>query len=248
MTDRGSTKCSADKDLGGGVRVWYFVLDLDSEGYARCARTLNDEERHHAQRFRFEKHRRRFVAGRGTLRMILGHYAACDPECVRLEYGEYGKPYFADPGSVGELKLSVSNSGGLGAVAVARRIELGLDLEQIRPSRDHDLIASREFSIDEKNWLLGLPEADRAAAFFELWTCKEAYLKGKGLGLNAPLNQFSISLSPDMPPRLAWSEIDGMDPQRWRLHRLAIEPGCVACLAVDGDCRAIRAAPWQPHA
>ena len=171
MTERDTTICSADKDFGSGVRVWYFSLDLDSERHARCARTLDDKERHRVQRFPIAEHRRRFVAGRGTLRMILGHYAACDPECVRFGFGQYGKPYFAGPGSVDELEFSVSNSGGLGAVAVARRIELGLDLEQIRPSRDHDSIASREFSVDEKNWILGLPEVERAAAFFDLWTC-----------------------------------------------------------------------------
>ncbi len=245
MTERGGAKCSAEKDLGGEVRIWYLRLALDSEGHAQCTRPLDYEERQRAQRFRFEEHRRRFVAGRGMLRMILGHYAACDPENMRLEYGEHGKPSFTGPGSVSGLKFSVSNSAGMGAVAVASGIELGLDLEQIRPSGDHNLIASREFSSDEKNWFLGLPEAERTAAFFDLWTCKEAYLKGKGLGLNAPLNHFSVSLGSDMPPRLAWSEIDREDSRRWRLHRLVIEPGCAACLAVDGDCHAIRVTPWR---
>jgi 4'-phosphopantetheinyl transferase len=248
MTDPRGTRWSADQDLGDGVRVWYFSLDLGPEGYAECTRTLDDKERDRARRFRFEEHRRRFVAGRGTLRMILGHYADCEPKCVRLEYGEHGKPYIAGPGAVGDLKLSVSHSGPVGAVGVARRFDLGLDLEEVRPSNDHDLVASREFSVDERNWYLGLPDERRPAAFFDLWTCKEAYLKGKGLGLNASLDRFSVSLGQDMPPRLAWSEIDREDPHRWRLHRLVLNPGFVACLAVDGECRAIQSARWRPSA
>lgn len=235
---------SAGKGAVDTVRVWYFNLDGGSRGDLSHAHTLSEEERQRAAGFRFAEHRRRFIVGRAILRMILGHYARCAPESVRLVSGEYGKPSLASPGGGEGLRFSVSNSGDIGAVAVAFHTELGLDIEQVRPDRDHDLIASREFSGDEKSWYMNLPAAQRGSAFFDLWTCKEAYLKGKGVGLGAGLNRFTIALPADAAPQLTWSDIDAGDPQRWHFHRLELTSGYAACLALDRECRVIRVARW----
>jgi 4'-phosphopantetheinyl transferase len=227
------------------VHIWHYPLDLDPVNTAQCARLLDEAEMERARRFRFETHRRRSVVGRGTLRTILAHHAGCDPQAVRFGYGEYGKPYIAGPDCACDLKFSVSNCGDLGAVAVTWRTEAGLDIEQVRPCADHDMIAAHQFSAEESDWFQSLREERRLAAFFELWTCKESYLKGKGLGLSASLKSFSVSLGPDVAPRLVWSDIDNDDPQRWSLRRVYTESGYIACLALDGDCRALHAAPWR---
>lgn len=240
-----SCRDGAGGDPEGEVQVWHYNLDLDPEKEAALARILDPREQERAAGFRFAKHRRRFIVGRGTLRIILARYGGCEPQAVRFEYGEYGKPYVAWPRSLRDIRFSVSNSHALGAMAVTWHNELGIDLEQVRPDRDHERIATREFSAEERIWLHQLPEAKRLVGFFELWTCKEAYLKGKGLGLTVPLNCFAVSVDPDTSLRLVWSDIDRSDPQRWSLHRLAIEPRVVACLAVEGYCRAVRSVPWR---
>lgn len=245
MTDTVDTVRATLGDLDGQIQIWHYRLDLGPEEVAGHLSVLDGSERERAHRFKFEKHRTRFIVGRGTLRSILSRYAGCEPESICFEYGEYGKPYIAGPGHVRDLKFSVSHCGDLGAVAVAMRTELGLDLERIRPSGDHDLIASREFSPEEQGWFHAAPETHRAAAFFEVWTCKEAYLKGKGVGLTAALRRFSISLDRDRQPRLAWSDIDSLDPQRWSLHRVVIDPGFIGCLALYGECRTLQTAPWR---
>jgi 4'-phosphopantetheinyl transferase len=228
----------------GEVQVRHFILDVDADTEAALVRMLDDEERRRAERFRFEEHRRRFVVRRGMLRLVLSRHTGTGPEMLRFARGAGDKPALAGPeGNM--LKFSASSSGGLGAVAVARDRELGLDLEQIRPNGDHNLIASSEFSAEESDWLRQLPEAKRLVAFYQLWTCKEAYLKGKGVGLTVPLNDFAISLSQEAP-RLAWSKLDSSDPERWSLQPLSIEPGFVACLATEGGCRAVRSKRWFP--
>ena len=247
-----SVRCFWDRDRSEEdaqgdqkVHLWHYRLDLDAEREAALARVLDDAESDRVSRYRFGKHRRRFVAGRGALRMILAQYAGCEPEALRFEHGVHGKPYIGWPNSACDIRFSASNSHGLGAVAVTWRNELGLDLEQVRPNCDHDLIASREFSPEESDWLCRLPEAKRLVAFYQLWTCKEAYLKGKGVGLTVPLNDFAISLSQETP-RLVWSNINDSDPERWSLQPLSIEPGFVACLAMEGGCRAVQSERWFP--
>lgn len=226
------------------VQVWHYKLDVDAEREITFAHILDDEEHLRASRFKFIKHRRRFIANRGILRVILAQYAACDPKALRFAYGQHGKPTIAWPTSACDIRFSVSGSHGLGAVAVARCNELGLDLEQVRPNNDLDVIVSSQFSTEEQDWFRRLPASDRLSAFFEIWTCKEAYLKGKGLGLTVPLNQFSLSINQGMPPRLTWSGIDKSDLLQWSLQHLIIEPGFVACLAIEGDYKDVYSERW----
>jgi len=214
------------------VQIWHYNLDVDTELEATLARNLNNEENDRTIRFRFAKHRRRFIARRATLRIILSKYTGCDPKTLRFKYGEYGKPYITGPDSAHSIRFSATHSHGLGGVAITKYCDIGMDFEQILPDSDQALIASTQFSSEENNWLLQLPESRRLEAFYEIWTCKEAYLKGKGLGITAPLNHFAISVNPE-GPQLAWSDIDPSDPQHWSLHRLDIEIGFTACLAIN---------------
>ena len=223
------------------VQVWHYNLDVDAELETTLARHLNDEENDRAARFRFAKHKRRFIARRATLRIILSQYAGCEPKALRFKYGEHGKPYIAWPHSAGNIRFSATNSHGLGGVAITKCCELGLDFEQVLPDGDQKLIASTQFSSEENDWLLHLPESKRLVAFYELWTSKEAYLKGKGLGVTVPLSHFAVSVNPGAP-QLAWSDIDRTDPQHWSLHRLVIEPGFIACLAINLSYHAVHRA------
>jgi 4'-phosphopantetheinyl transferase len=223
--------------------VWTFALDIKPFAYERSFGLLTAGERERARRFRFEKHRTRFVAGRSTLRRILADYAECEPERVQIAYGPHGKPYVAGPGFAADLNFSFSNSGAVAAVAIARGAELGLDVEEIREA-EPDGVAGSAFSSDERTWFAGLPEAERAESFYALWTCKEAYLKGRGCGLSESPDRFSIALGPGSAARLEWSDIDRSDPGRWLLYRLEVKPGLAACLAVLGGCESLRVAEW----
>lgn len=226
----------------GDVQIWHYELDTDADRQAQLERVLDEAERNRAQRFRFEEHRRRFIVRRGVLRMILAGYTGMKPEKIHFTHGANGKPGIDLSITGRALNFSASSSQALAAVAVACDRELGLDLEQVRPDRDHELIA-REFSDHEAAELRRLKPGKRAAAFFDLWTCKEAYLKGKGLGLSAPLDQFTVDID-STPPRLTWSALDSADPEKWSLHRLNLDPAFATCLAVSGGCRNIHCARY----
>lgn len=214
------------------VQVWHFNLDIDAELEAALACHLDNDENERASKFQFEKHRRRFIARRGTLRNLLSRYAGCDPKDIRFEQGEHGKPRVVDPESISSIRFSATHSQDLGGVAITRCCDIGLDFEQILPDSDQALIASTQFSPEENDALLQLPESERREAFYAIWTGKEAYLKGKGLGITAPLNSFTVSVNPETP-QLIGSDIDPSDPEHWSLHRLVIEPGFAACLALN---------------
>jgi 4'-phosphopantetheinyl transferase len=79
-------------------------------------------------------------------------------------------------------------------------------------------------------WRL-LPEGERTDAFFDYWTCKEAYIKALGVGFALPPHEITVSRAG--PPRfVALPEQD--NPAGWSLARIDLGPGYAAALAVRG--------------
>ena len=221
------------------VHVWRAGLDHEPECIERLAALLSDDERARAERFHFERDRSRFIAGRATLRAILGRYIACDPAALTFGYGARGKPFLSVPGA-SNVRFNVSHAGALALYAVARGRELGVDVEKIDRRVDMG-VAERFFSPHERRVLRSLAPARAAEAFFAIWTRKEAYIKGKGEGLSLRLDAFDVSAGE--PPAILRSDDDPQDAQRWRLVDLGPLREYAAALAVEnGGCRVAR---WQ---
>lgn len=164
----------------GAVHLWQARLDLSAEELSRANQTLSSDEQARAARYRFEVHRRRFVAARSRLRRLLAQYLGCEAVAVRFQYGPSGKPaVVADT----DLRFNISHSEDVALYAFARGREVGIDVERIRETAGWERIAERYFAPAERALLEDVPPELRAAAFFQLWTRKEAYLKARGEGL-----------------------------------------------------------------
>jgi 4'-phosphopantetheinyl transferase len=75
-----------------------------------------------------------------------------------------------------ELRFNLSHSQEMALVAVALEIEVGVDVERIRPLPEFIAIARRFFPPGE-------PLPRDAEEFFRAWTRIEAQLKARGVGL-----------------------------------------------------------------
>jgi 4'-phosphopantetheinyl transferase len=153
---------------------------------------LSREERDRADRFRFDRDRRSYVARRATLRSLLSQYLACAPRDVPICTGPHGKLFVADS----TLRFNVSHSGGLALYVVAHGLDVGCDIEFHDGQVAINPISERFFSPAERQALERFPANGRIAAFFDLWTRKEAVLKASGLGLSVPLDSFDVSPLP----------------------------------------------------
>lgn len=99
-----------------------------------------------------------------------------------------GKPQFAE----GRYQFSLSHSGRYAACALCDR-PVGLDIQVQRPADERFL--QRFLSPDEQRFIH--EAADSQAAFCEVWTRKESYLKATGTGIRAPLADFSCFRLPE---------------------------------------------------
>jgi 4'-phosphopantetheinyl transferase len=119
-----------------------------------------------------------------------------------------------------------------------------VDLEKIRPTIEAQAIAHRFFSEREFQALVALPEAEQLRAFFACWTRKEAYIKATGDGLALPLDQFSVSVSPNVPAALLEVSGEPYAPRRWSLQDLCPGDGYVGAVAFEGTPCAVRCWSW----
>jgi 4'-phosphopantetheinyl transferase len=218
-------------------------LDVASSRAESLGAALSPDERQRAERFHFEKDRGEFIAGRALLRTLLGRYLQREPSQLRFHYGASGKPRLA--GEESALRFNLSHSHGLALYAFSRRREIGIDVEQIRSNADAEKIAGRFFSAQEVAVLRSLPEREKEKAFFDCWTRKEAYVKAKGDGLTAPLDGFSVSLSPGDPAALLDVRDDAAEVSRWSLRELDPGPGYAGAIVAEGNDWRLKCWEWS---
>jgi 4'-phosphopantetheinyl transferase len=224
----------------GEIHVWSVRLDPPAGQVERLGRCLSSDEWERANRFRFEKHRRQYVVGRGALRTLLASYLGTRPELVRFTYGPRGKPFLAPPLDAGGLHFNLSNSDELALVGFVLGREIGVDVEYLRKMPDCEQISERFFSESERTVLRSIPFPAKEEAFFNCWTRKEAYLKAVGEGLAAPLDSFDVTLALDEPPRMLTLEGDAGRAARWFFHHLRPAPDYVGAIAIEGGTWEVR--------
>ncbi len=216
------------------VHVWALRLDCSPTELEELRATLSPAELDRAARFRFERHRHRFVAARGLLRSCLGSYLNMEAREVGFVYGARGKPGLGKS----ELEFNLAHSEELALLAVSGSGPVGVDVEWLRLPDDADELVARFFSARESALFTSLPDEEKANAFFNLWTRKEALLKATGEGIGYALNRVEVSFLPGDPAKL----LSSAEAASWKLTHLNPAEGFVGALAVSrgGTAPAVR--------
>jgi len=204
--------------------VFALLVDLRAarERLGELTAGFTDRERERAAQFATDEWRDRWSAARGTLREVLGRALGIESGAVRFRYGLHGKPEL-DPGcakGAAGLRFNISHSGDRALIALAR-VEVGADVERLKTRRTDD-IARRFFAPGEQQRLFAFTGSEREAAFFRLWTCKEAFLKVTGEGLSRSTRSYEIEMA-QSGSRLVWAK--GLPEAASRYSVFPLEPG-----------------------
>lgn len=224
------------------VDVWEIALDEQPDDVvARLRGTLSPDEEERADSFYFERDRRRFVVGRGVLRMLLGRYVGCAPADVVFRYGANGKPELALAGAA-PLHFNLAHSEGLALCAITRAGHIGIDVERVRDLPDWQYIAATCFSPSERHHVESAAPAARRLEFFRAWTRQEAALKATGVGLGGvPVDAAAAATADGTNPAFR----AGASPLI-RVYPLATDPEYAAALAVSPGARWLTWLRWEP--
>ena len=221
-------------------------LDTQPETVRALAELLSAEERRRADRYDFDRHRRRFIVARARLRQLLAMRLMTRPEAVELVCGAHGKPALAPRSGGPDWRFNVSHCDEMAVYAFSRGREVGIDIEAIREVRDADAIVSHFFSRTEREAYLALDPGERMLGFFNCWTRKEAFLKALGHGLSHPLDCFDVSLAPGEPAGiLRVKNTPGCD-SGWCLNSFTPSPGFVAAVVAERRAPGVKAAASSP--
>lgn len=191
---------------------------------------LAADERARADRFATPQLRRRYVTARSTLRRLLSGYLSLDAREIVFAYGSHGKPCLA---STPTLHFNVSHANDMAIYAIASGREVGVDIETTTRDVDVHGVARTAFSPPECDALAVMGSEAWHAAFFRIWTRKEAYVKLQGDGLGYPTRSFTVSHHAD-DDALVDDEQDAGARQRCRVIGLPAAPGFAAALAAAG--------------
>jgi 4'-phosphopantetheinyl transferase len=222
-------------------------LDTRPETVRALAELLSAEELRRADRYDFDRDRRRFIVARARLRQLLAPRLMTQPEAVELVYGVNGKPALAQRSGDTDWRFNVSHSEEIAVYAFSQGREVGIDIEAIRKVRDADAIVSGFFSRCEQEAYLALGPGEKMLGFFNCWTRKEAFLKALGHGLSHPLDCFDVSLAPGEPARiLRVKNAPGCD-SGWCLDSFSPSPGFVAAVVAERQDLGVEAAASPSH-
>lgn len=143
-------------------------------------------------------------------RLWLADLLGCEPLAVALVRDLLGRPRLVATQCGWDVSWSHSGQGLL--IAMGEGVDIGVDLERIKPRPRALELARRFMAGSEGDWLGALPMQAREPAFLRLWCAKEAVLKAHGRGLAFGLD------------KLAFAEVDGA-LQLLACDRLLGEPG-----------------------
>lgn len=192
---------------------------------AALQQTLSRSEREKLESFARPALRRRYLYTRAALRQLLCARLDTQPSQLAIQQTQYGKPFLPDT----NVAFNVSHSGDLALVAIGgARWHVGIDIERIIPLSDLRLLARRVLTPHELSTLSSdkTLAADKRRGFFRYWTCKEAYLKAIGTGLQTDMSHIEIELNSEHgePTRHRYRKLPAELPQGHPEHSLEFTP------------------------
>ncbi len=217
------------------VHIWRVRLDGVENEDDRLWQTLSPQERERVQRFHFDQHRLRYLRAHGACRAILARYTGLAPEALRIEATPRGKPFLIDTHRL-DLRFNLSHSGDWMVIGLACGREIGVDVELIARDIDWKAIASGYFHASEMRAIQDFAAPDvQVAAFYRVWTVKEAYLKAVGKGLAGGLDQVVVQVGPGLSA--VFKELPGGENElrRWQVFSFQPAGGAVGAALVEKD-------------
>ena len=170
----------------------------------------------------------RHQRGEASIRPVLSAALGCGEHDLPLVRDALGRPQLAAPFE--RYDTNWSHSGDALLLALGESMELGVDIEQLRPRPRTRELAQRFFHADEVAWLDTQTQDTQVLSFVRLWCTKEAVLKAHGKGVSFGLEKL-VFLEDCTSLRLAACDPALGAPTDWTLHEWTPLDGYRAAVA-----------------
>jgi 4'-phosphopantetheinyl transferase len=215
---------------GSVIKIWLGDIAAQDDGYQRYWGILDQTEQQHALTIKNGQIHRRYVEVRARLRILLGDIVNANPDQLRINKAEHGKPYLVD---YPEVAFNLSHSADKLAIAITYNCELGIDIEQCKPRKNLAALVDKCFGEEEKSYWQQLPEHQQTQAFYQFWTRKEAFVKATGKGIAIGLKQCVIN--PFNPVELLRIPKGYGELNEWRIQDIDMGAAMCGALAIKNN-------------
>ena len=229
----------------GEVHIWQLEVG-HGEATNQDVPHLSRQERNRATQLRVAADRAAFEQARGFLRQTLSRYLRMDPAAVPLVTGRWGRPQL-DPTGLSSTAdgrpnpsphplphFNLAHGRGIVLLAVSD-LPVGIDVEPRDPLPDLEEVIQGALTEQER---VSLPEpgaSGRLDSFLRIWTRKEAFLKGIGIGLTVDPRDVCVA-DPDRPElRVAVPGLEAAAMTGWHTLTLSFGRDALGALAVHGS-------------
>ncbi|MBK9098192.1 MAG: 4'-phosphopantetheinyl transferase superfamily protein [bacterium] len=176
------------------AHIWNFDMDKYLNQIDEFADILSSDELVRASKFHFDRDKNWFIISRGLLRVFVNFYSTIPAEKIKFITNDFGKPSLSIADNNPHLHFNLSHSKNFLSIGFSSNNHIGVDVELMKPLKDHLEIAKRFFSAHEVEQLLSFPADKILDGFYSCWTAKEAVIKLSGEGLSFPLKEFDVEL------------------------------------------------------
>jgi 4'-phosphopantetheinyl transferase len=215
----------------GEVYLYRIVLSQQFPELSRLRQLLSKSETDRAAQLKDDLAKKRYIAGRGVLREILGGYVGVAPEKVRIVTGEHGKPYLAE--CTENIRFNLSHAEDMLILAVSAGREVGVDIEAIKADKPLNDLARLTFSLREQKELFILPSTHlQTTAFYHCWVRKEACLKACGRGFSLQGSSFDVPMRIEKSPM---QTLINCNQSFWHVQDIDVPENYCAAVAVEAD-------------
>jgi 4'-phosphopantetheinyl transferase len=239
---------STDRSPGesGRVDVWKVPLSDPRLHDEASLAVLDDQEADRARRLRLAIRRRRFAASHAALRYVLASYVGIHPADLRFDRRcrwcgneKHGKPRLEDC----EIQFGLAHSSDIALIAIAD-CAVAVDIELLRSEMNLSGLVRWACTPRESASLRASPPELRTERFLRLWTAKEAFAKGVGLGLMTRFNGIDVGLTNQAVHGLTHPDVPG----RWTVNSLELGPDYVGAVAAAADSCQVHLRAFEPEA
>jgi 4'-phosphopantetheinyl transferase len=176
------------------IHIWNFDLNKYLDHINKFKEILSGDELIRAGKFHFQRDKNWFIIGRGLLKLFLKIYSSIPASEINFSFNKFGKPSLSPAHNKQQLHFNLSHTKNFLSIGFASDFPVGIDIEQMKPLKNHLEIAKRFFSKSEVEQLLSFPADKILDGFYSCWTAKEAVIKLSGEGLSFPLKEFDVEL------------------------------------------------------
>jgi len=173
------------------IEVW--EIDINNENLKKAEEKisyLSEFEKQKLYGFKFIKDYRVYLISHIAMRELLSRYMGIKSYKIKYEYEEKGKPRVG-----GGIYFNLSHTDNKALIGFYKK-DIGVDIEYKKEMADYNGIAELVFTEKEIRYINNDSNKKRDR-FYEIWTKKEAIIKGIGDGLSEEVKSILIGKRKD---------------------------------------------------